>query len=99
MIIDKATAISSLVPSAEYALNNDTGEVLWINPTTAPVTDAQINTELARLQADYANKDYQRKRASEYPSFADQFDTIFHNGLDAWKAQIQAVKDKYPKQS
>jgi hypothetical protein len=37
------------------------------------------------------------KRASEYPSFADQFDTIFHDGLDAWKAQIQAVKDKYPK--
>jgi hypothetical protein len=40
---------------------------------------------------------YKYKRAAEYPSFADQFDTIFHNGLDAWKAQIQAVKDKYPK--
>jgi hypothetical protein len=40
---------------------------------------------------------YKDKRASEYPSYADQFDTIFHEGLDAWKAQIQAVKDKYPK--
>jgi hypothetical protein len=40
---------------------------------------------------------YKGKRAAEYPSFADQFDTIFHDGLDAWKAQIQAVKDKYPK--
>jgi hypothetical protein len=40
---------------------------------------------------------YKYKRAAEYPSFADQFDTIFHDGLDAWKAQIQAVKDKYPK--
>jgi len=40
---------------------------------------------------------YKFARASEYPSFADQFDTIFHEGLDAWKAQIQAVKDKYPK--
>jgi len=40
---------------------------------------------------------YQELRASAYPSFADQFDTIFHNGLDAWKVEIQAVKDKYPK--
>ena len=40
---------------------------------------------------------YKYLRAKEYPSYADQFDTIFHEGLDAWKAQIQAVKDKYPK--
>lgn len=40
---------------------------------------------------------YKALRASEYPSYADQFDTIFHQGLDVWKAQIQAVKDKYPK--
>ncbi len=40
---------------------------------------------------------YKDLRASAYPSFADQFDTIFHNGLDAWKVEIQAVKDKYPK--
>lgn len=42
-------------------------------------------------------KQYQFDRLNEYPSFADQFDTIFHEGIDAWKAQIQAVKDKYPK--
>jgi hypothetical protein len=40
---------------------------------------------------------YKYQRAAEYPSFEDQFDIIFHNGLDAWKAQIQSVKDKYPK--
>ena len=40
---------------------------------------------------------YKYDRAAEYPSFADQFDTIFHEGLNAWKAQIQAIKDKYPK--
>jgi hypothetical protein len=38
-----------------------------------------------------------KQRQAEYPSYADQFDTIFHEGIDAWKAQIQAVKDKYPK--
>ena len=40
---------------------------------------------------------YVEKRAAEYPSIPDQLDTIFHGGLDAWKAQIQVVKDKYPK--
>lgn len=43
-----------------------------------------------------ANK-YKQLRAAEYPAITDQLDTIFHGGLDAWKEQIQAVKDKYPK--
>ena len=41
---------------------------------------------------------YQQLRAAAYPSFADQFDTIFHGGIDAWKAEIQAVKTKYKKE-
>jgi len=44
-----------------------------------------------------ANK-YKDLRAAAYPSYADQFDTIFHEGIDAWKAQIQAVKDRFPKE-
>lgn len=36
-------------------------------------------------------------RANAYGSIANQLDTLFHNGIDGWKAQIQAVKDKYPK--
>ena len=42
---------------------------------------------------------YSELRAAAYPSFADQFDTIFHGGLDAWKAEIQAVKTKYKKEA
>jgi hypothetical protein len=40
---------------------------------------------------------YWAKRETEYPNIKEQLDTIFHNGLDAWKVQIQAIKDKYPK--
>jgi hypothetical protein len=40
---------------------------------------------------------YQQKRAREYPSFADQFDLLYHGGYDAWKTAIDAVKNKYPK--
>lgn len=41
---------------------------------------------------------YKELRAAEYPSFAEQFDLLYHGGMDAWKAVIQAVKDKYPKE-
>jgi hypothetical protein len=41
---------------------------------------------------------YKIDRANEYPSMADQLDDIFHNGIDGWKATIQAIKDKYPKE-
>jgi len=40
---------------------------------------------------------YKGERAAEYPSFADQFDLLYHGGMDAWKAAIDAVKTKYPK--
>jgi hypothetical protein len=40
---------------------------------------------------------YKYQRAAEYPSFAEQFDTLYHGGYDAWKATIDSVKAKYPK--
>ena len=40
---------------------------------------------------------YKRKRANEYPAWQDQLDNIYHNGLDAWKASIKTIKDKYSK--
>jgi hypothetical protein len=56
-----------------------------------------IEIELERLQAEYDAKEYQRSRAKEYPSFADQFDLLYHGGYDAWKEAIQTIKDKYPR--
>tara|TARA_R110000824_G_C15194590_1_gene675135 strand:- start:62 stop:283 length:222 start_codon:yes stop_codon:yes gene_type:complete len=40
---------------------------------------------------------YQELRAAAYPSIADQLDTIYHKGIDAWKATITAVKEEFPK--
>ena len=40
---------------------------------------------------------YKYQRGMEYPSIEKQLDEIYHNGIDAWKAKIKAVKDKYPK--
>jgi hypothetical protein len=63
------------------------------NSSDFGVTWQQINTEMQRLET----LGYQKLRQTEYPSIADQLDTLYHSGLDAWKAQIKTVKDKYPK--
>ena len=62
--------------------------------------DAQGNVveyDEAYVLAEIAKTEYQRQRAAEYPSFADQFDLLYHGGYDVWKAAIDEVKNKYPK--
>jgi hypothetical protein len=97
-MITKANAILSLVPNAQVVIRGD--EVEWHNPSTAPVTDAQIDAELTRLQAEYDAKQYQRDRAKEYPSIQEQMDMQYWdaiNGTTTWQDAINAVKTKYPK--
>jgi len=40
---------------------------------------------------------YAERRAAAYPSIEDQLDNIYHNGIDAWKTDIKAIKDANPK--
>ena len=68
----------------------------WTCETPQP-NDEAIQAKLTELQAEYKSKQYQRDRAVAYPSIPDQLDTIYHQGLDAWKAEIKTIKDKYPK--
>lgn len=56
-----------------------------------------VAAKIAELQAEYDANQYQRDRALAYPSWQDQLDTIYHQGIDAWKAEIQAIKNQYPK--
>ena len=62
-------------------------------------TEKECTDGLAALQAawDLENNSYKSKRKAEYPSVVDQLDDIYHNGIDAWKTTIKAIKDKYPK--
>jgi hypothetical protein len=91
-------AIHSLAPNASWVLiENDYDNIIWNSDNIQRPSKELILAEAYRLQAEYDAKQYQRKRAAEYPSFADQFDTLYHGGYDAWKAQIDAIKLKYPK--
>ena len=95
MRFDKSFALRSLRPTASFAIIND--DIQWFDEVQTLPTETQIQNEIARLQAEYDAKEYQRNRAAEYPSITEQLDTLFHEGIDGWKETIQAVKDKYPK--
>ena len=75
---------------------DDASTIGWDNPENAPSIE-ELNSKLSELITEWEAKQYQRDRAVAYPSYADQFDTIYHQGIDAWKAEIKAIKDKYPK--
>ena len=81
-------------------------EVVTINGSTGAfdkdgnkvsLDSAKIRAARKAIDDAYAAKEYQRKRAAEYPSWQDQLDAIYWKGIDAWKADIKAIKDKYPK--
>jgi len=94
---DIISAIIAINPKAEVSVNGeDYNQITWHNGTT-PISEADIKAKQAELKTDFDNKEYQRKRAAEYPTIKDQLDDIYHNGIDGWKATIKAVKDKYPK--
>jgi hypothetical protein len=91
-------AILKINPNAQVSVSDDDiNQITWENGTTPiPITD--IQAKMIEVQAEYDALQYQRNRAKEYPSMADQLDDIYHNGIDAWKATIKITKDKYPKE-
>jgi hypothetical protein len=90
-------AIKSLRPGAQFTLFQDE-TIAWDDKIQSQPSQEEIEDEIIRLVALDESTEYQRLRAKEYPSFADQFDQLYHGGYDAWKASIDAVKSKYPKE-
>ena len=78
-------------------IDNDVNQIIWHDDNPTNITNEQILAEHAELQTAYDAKQYQRDREKEYPTWQDQLDDIYHNGIDGWKATIKATKDKYPK--
>jgi len=53
--------------------------------------------QVAKDREAYAKIKYRDDRETEYPKIGDQLDKIYHSGINEWKKDIKAVKDKYPK--
>ena len=64
-------------------------------------TETECTNGLAALQSawDAEFDSYKSQRRAEYPSLEEQLDKIYHSGVNAWKADIKVIKDKYPKPS
>jgi hypothetical protein len=76
-------------------------QVISFDLTTPAVLDNSLDIsreDLIAVCEEYeAATSYINRRKEEYPSILDQLDQIYHEGVDAWKASIKAIKDKHPK--
>jgi len=57
----------------------------------------QVEIDLDAVNAWVDPEAYKYQRAQAYPSITEQLDTLYHEGYDGWKAQIQAVKERFSK--
>ena len=100
MIIIKA--ILKINPNAVVTVRgNDinTCEIEWHNGTT-PIPVADIEAKMVEVQAEYDANQYQRDRATAYPSIQDQLDMQYWdnvNGTTNWEDAIAKVKADNPK--
>jgi hypothetical protein len=99
MIIE---AILKINPNAEVTVRGDdinTCEIEWHNGTT-PISKADIEAKMLEVQAEYDALQYQRDRATAYPSIQEQLDMQYWdsvNGTNTWQDKINEIKTKYPK--
>ena len=98
-MIDIPAVLKALTPGAEWIVyGEDYSGIEWLDTEQTKPTEEEIVQKVAELTYQKEVEVYKEQRAAEYPPYADQFDQIFHEGIDAWKATILDVKRKYPKQ-
>lgn len=98
-LTSKQVSNALLTINPNYSFVIEGGKIVtWYTDDPIP-TEEEIVQKVAELKYQKEVEVYKEQRAREYPSYADQFDQIYHEGVDAWKATVQAVKDKYPKQT
>ena len=87
-------ALQNLKPGAQWALSGvNYSELDWHDETQTKPTEEEVVQKIAELTYQQEVEVYKEQRAAEYPSYADQFDQIFHDGVDAWKATILEVRE------
>ena len=95
-------AILKINPNAIFycADNNDLDSIKWLDGTT-PIPVADIEAKMVEVQAEYDANQYQRDRATAYPTWQDQMDMQYKdllNGTTTWKDAVAKVKSDNPKE-
>ena len=91
-------AIQALKPGAECSIQgNDYDRIEWLDKSQTKPTEEDVVRKVAELKYMDEINQYQRDRLAAYPSAGDQFDRIFHDGVEAWRGDIQGIKNVYPR--
>ena len=96
--MDICSAILKINPTAQVSVNaEDFDQITW-HADTPVIPKADIEAMIVEMKADYDSKQYKRARAKAYPSWQDQLDKIYHDGVTKWKSEmIDPIKDAHPK--
>jgi hypothetical protein len=89
----KSRALEELIPG-KWILDGDNVIILDDDIT---FDHAEFAQKCAEVEYKEELEEYRQARSSAYPPMPEQLDKIFHDGVDAWKADIQAIKDDHPK--
>ena len=96
-MITTIDAIQSLKPRAEWVLHGDV--LTWMDAVQTEPTQAEIDAEVIRLQAEYDSQEYARNRKAEYDQL-NQFEMQFDDDRDStttWVDTINEIKGRHPK--
>ena len=93
-------AIMKINPDAQVTVDgDDINSITWDNGTT-PIPKADIEAKMVEVQAEYDANQYQRDRATAYPTIQEQLDMQYWdnvNGTTNWEDAIAKVKADNPK--
>ena len=98
MSIGATEALQSLRPTAKWSVSS--GVVSWLDDSQTEPTTVEINTEIARLEAEHNAQEYARNRAEAYASTGDQLDMQYWDSVNdttTWKDHVASVKTQFPK--
>ena len=95
-------SILKINPNAKVVVRGsdiNTCEIEW-NEGTTPIPKADIEAKMVEVQAEYDANQYQRDRATAYPSIQEQLDMQYWdkvNGTTNWEDAIAKVKSDIAK--
>lgn len=96
-MMDKTQALEILAPTAKWVMRDD--ELEWLSTDITQPTQAEIDAEITRLQAEYDANAYARSRKTAYDAL-NQLELISDdaiNGTTTHADAILAIKAEFPK--
>jgi hypothetical protein len=105
-IIGIPEALQTLAPGSKWTVgNNSYDQLTWLEKPVweggqKKPTQEEVEAEVARLQKEWEDTEYQRLRAKEYPDIKEYLDGLVKGDTEQMQAYIDAclaVKAKYPK--